>query len=97
MKLTEEQLQIVIEKLKGFAPDGIICPVCGNKKWNLLNLVYELKEYEKEENLIGKKTVIPLISLLCKNCSNSLFFNAIRLGIIKNDFKENDNSDISKE
>ena len=97
MKLTDEQLQIVIEKLQGFNPKGFICPVCGNHKWNLSNLIYEIKEFEKEEKNIGIKHVIPFISLSCKNCSNTLLFNAIRLGIIEKDIEKNNDSDTSRE
>ena len=97
MILTEEQLQKAIEKFNGYTPDGLICPVCGNNKWNLSNLVYEIKEYEKEENVIGSKRVIPLISLTCKNCFNTLLFNAIKLGIIGKDEENNKDSDTSKE
>ena len=57
----------------------------------------EVKEYEKDENLIGEKRVTPFITLTCKNCSNTLFFNAIRLGIIEKDSNKKDNTDTSKE
>lgn len=97
MELTDEQLQKIIDTITGYIPNGLSCPVCGKSHWNLSNLVMEVKEYEKDENLIGEKRVTPFITLTCKNCSNTLFFNAIRLGIIEKDSNKKDNTDTSKE
>lgn len=93
MKLTDEQLQKALQTIKGYIPNGLTCPVCGQTHWGLSDLVVEVKEYQKEENLIGNKYVTPLISLTCNNCSNTLFFNAIKLGIIEKEQKKSDNKE----
>ena len=49
MKLTDEQLQKIIDIINGYIPNGLSCPVCGKSHWNLSNLVMEVKEYEKDE------------------------------------------------
>lgn len=96
MKLKDEQLQKILDTLNGYIPNGLTCPVCGQKHWGLSNLLVEVKEYEKEENLIGNKFVTPLISLTCNNCSNTLFFNAIKMGIVEKSSQKEEKTDTTE-
>ena len=87
MKLTEEQKNKVIEVLSDFLK-RIPCNVCQGKEWILNDTIFELREFQGGNLVIGgKSSVFPVIAVVCKNCGNTLFFNAIQLGLIK---KEND-------
>ena len=97
MKLTEEQLTKLVERLSKYSPNGLRCPVCGGKNWDLSNLFVETREYETNKEFIGEKRVTPFITLICNECSNTLFLNAIRLGIIEKNKEKVDNSNNSNE
>lgn len=89
MKLTEDQKNKVIETLSGFL--GSPCNVCQGKEWILNDTIFELREFQKGSLVIGgKSSVFPVITVVCKSCGNTLFFNAIPLGLIK---KDNDQSE----
>lgn len=83
MRLTEEQIKIVIEKLSKTAPNGIICPVCGNKRWNVNNTISEVREFQNGSIILGgNSSLIPIINITCQNCAHTLFFNALQMGLI---------------
>ena len=88
MKLTDEQLKIVIQHLQNVAPNGFACPVCGEKHWTVNNILFETREFANGK-LFSKeqKVLIPFVTLDCPKCHNTLFLNAVALGIVS---KEND-------
>jgi hypothetical protein len=60
------------------------CPMCGVRKWNVLDTVFELHEYNKGSVVIGG-TVMPLITVVCSNCGTTILINALTSGLIKID------------
>lgn len=86
MKLDEEKKDITIEKLSTFLKTP--CNLCQGKDWILNDTIFELREFQGGGLVIGgKSSVLPVISITSKQCGNTLFFNAIQLGLIQ---KEND-------
>ena len=83
MTLTDEQVQKVADHLKEMAPNGFICPICGDRHWIINNVVVETREFN-QGNLFpsGQTSLIPLVSLNCVRCSNTMFINALALGLI---------------
>jgi len=82
MKLTEGQKNKAIEVLSGFLKSP--CNVCQGKDWILNDTIFELREFQGGALVIGgKNSIFPVITVICKTCGNTLFFNAIQLGLIK--------------
>ena len=83
MKLTDQQINSIISQLNTIAPNGFVCPVCGNQRWAINNIVTELREFENGNFIIGgSSAIVPHITLSCHTCAYTLFFNAIQLGIV---------------
>jgi len=57
------------------------CEVCGTTLWNVLDRLYELREYHQVGQILGGP-LIPLAVCQCRNCGHVRFMNAIQLGIV---------------
>lgn len=81
MKLTEKQQQLVINKLQNTKK---ICPSCGNNNLIIGDRIFELREFNGGNLVIGGKesSIYPLIVVACPVCGNIQFFNAILMGVI---------------
>jgi hypothetical protein len=82
MKLSTEQTSKTLEFLESVWPDPKECPVCKNTSWNLLEMVFELRETDMDGDTEGTDSAIPLVAILCKTCGNTLFFNALAVGLL---------------
>ena len=83
MKLTDQHINKIISQLNTLAPQGIVCPICGNKHWAINSVVTELREFENGNFIIGgQSAIVPHVTLTCHTCAYTLFFNAIQLGIV---------------
>ena len=82
MKLSEEQTTSTLEFLESVWPDPKICPVCKNTTWNLLDMVFEIRETRTPGGDPEETTAIPLVAIMCKTCGNTVFFNALAAGIV---------------
>lgn len=89
MRLTQEQTQQVINHLTESSPDGIVCPVCGQRHWNVMNTIIEAREFQNGNIILGgESAIVPYVSITCNRCGNSLLFNAIQLGIVRQNNNE---------
>ena len=85
MTLSEEQLKSLLDKLNEHSNGGIKCPVCGKQLWVVNKTVMEMREFNNGDLVIGgNASMMPLVTLTCSSCGNTLFFNALRLGLIEN-------------
>lgn len=92
MKLTDEQIKSIISRLKGISSSGITCPVCRNKQWIINNIVLESREFQHGDLILGgKSTIMPFVTITCSRCAHTLFFNAIRLGIVNSEQEQKNN------
>lgn len=84
MKLSDEQIQKALEFIVQKTGDKpIVCPVCGNTQWNLNTLVVDMSEFNNGNFTVGSEiTVMPFLTLACKNCGNTLLINAIAAGVV---------------
>lgn len=76
MKVDEKKAMEYIKKIK--AP---VCPLCGEKEWNFGDKVYQLMEFDFDGLHLGKST-IPVVPIVCENCGNTYFVNALVAGLI---------------
>ena len=87
MKLTNKQKQLVIKKLDGIHS----CPACGNHQLAISDTLFEVREINGGNLVIGgNSSIYPLLALSCSACGHTLFFNAILLGIISTDTKQSE-------
>ncbi|MBQ4483837.1 MAG: hypothetical protein II934_02385 [Prevotella sp.] len=92
MKLTDQQVNSIIAKLNEVSSGGIVCPICHNRQWAINDIVVESREFQ-HGNLIlgGNSALVPYVTITCRNCANTLFLNAIQLGIVNPNQEKNDN------
>lgn len=84
MKLTDCQLNQFIAHFSQFTPGGCTCPVCGDKHWNVNDTLFQSLEFTGLDLKIGKgMSMLPFIVLTCNTCSYTMFFNAIKCGVLK--------------
>jgi hypothetical protein len=80
MKLSNSQQKQVLEKLHDFFEEPCDCKT---KSWVLNDRIFELREFNGGNLVLGgDSTLIPVITVSCRNCGHTFFFNAILLGII---------------
>ena len=58
------------------------CRICGNNNWAISDSVYEFRPFQHGGLTVGGP-VIPVVVVTCNYCGNTLFFNAIKLDIVK--------------
>lgn len=82
MKLTQDQKNKVIQTLSSVLNSP--CGVCHAQAWVLNDTIFELREFLTGGLTTGDRAVLfPVVAVLCRNCGNTLFFNAIQLGLVK--------------
>ena len=93
MVLTEEQLQAVVQPLRSVAPNGFVCPICGERHWSINNVIFESREFIGGGFFTNEPvSVIPFVTLDCARCHNTMFLNAVALGIVPRDGQNNEQS-----
>ena len=58
------------------------CQLCGNQSWRLGEMVIAGIAYTPGRFVMGGPTY-PLLPLICSNCSQTVFLNAILCGVIE--------------
>jgi predicted nucleic-acid-binding Zn-ribbon protein len=94
MKLDDEKRKILEEKFKEYKPQ-LVCPICGNKDWGVNDTIFELREFNGGDMVIGARqmqTVYPVITLSCTKCGYTHFINVIRLGLIEKSEDKGENN-----
>jgi len=87
MKLSEEQKSQMLNRLDEIWGTEKICPVCHHNQWAVFDTIYEIREFVGGSINVGG-AIVPCIAVTCKHCSNTLFFNAIKLGLVPPPEKE---------
>ena len=55
---------------------GRTCPMCGVARWNVSDTIYELREFNQGNFVIGGP-ITPIVPVTCDNCGNTVLINAI--------------------
>jgi len=66
---------------------GKPCPICGAGNWNVSDSIFELREYNQGDLIVGGGPIIPVVPVTCDNCGNTVLVNAIKAGIIESNKK----------
>lgn len=80
MKLSDKQQKALQTQLDDL---HIHCTVCGKDNFTLVDKVYELREFNEGNLIIGgsNSSVIPLVVLVCVHCGALVTLSAVKLGI----------------
>ena len=77
MKVNDKKLNEYIKKI--MPPT---CPLCNNNQWTVGDTIFQLLEYNEEGIVLGGK-VWPVLPIVCENCGNTYFVNAIAAGLVE--------------
>jgi hypothetical protein len=81
VELTKKQQDKLAARLNEVLRLGKPCDLCGNTSWQLMDRVYELREYNQGNFVMGTP-LVPLVIIGCSICGNTHFLNAITLGMV---------------
>ena len=84
MRLTKKQKQGIeaFFSKRGTLPNE--CPICRKRAWVFTDGIFKLPELIGEKGMKLKESqVIPIFTVMCRNCGHTLLFNAIQLGILE--------------
>ena len=61
------------------------CPMCGNKTWNITDKIFELREFNNGDLVVGgpDASVVPVIPIICDNCGNTVLINVVTTHLLK--------------
>jgi hypothetical protein len=79
-KLSEADTTKIVDYLKD-KWKGRPCPMCQSGGWIVQDSCFQLMTYHSGNIILGGP-VIPLIPIICNNCSNTVLINAILVGVI---------------
>lgn len=62
-----------------------VCPMCGSKQWNVADKIFELREFNEGNLVLGgpNASIVPVITVTCTHCGNTVFINALTSGLLK--------------
>lgn len=76
--------QKVVEWLNSHWEGLKLCPICHHNNWFVNDSLVQLTEFHRVGLVLGGP-VIPMVVVSCNNCGHTLFFSALKLGVIAAD------------
>jgi hypothetical protein len=62
------------------------CTMCGQISWAVNDSVFQIIEFQK--GLVHGGAALPVIPVICRNCGNTVFVNAVVAGIVEGSVPE---------
>ncbi|HUU15540.1 MAG TPA: hypothetical protein VMW72_00195 [Sedimentisphaerales bacterium] len=59
------------------------CPMCESCEWYASDKVFELREYHSGTLVLGGGPIVPIVTVTCRNCGNTVLVNALVAGAIE--------------
>ena len=90
MKITKEQTDLIVAKLNACKDKRQPCPICGGTQWIISDTIFEIKEFNMGNMVIGgvNSAIMPMIPISCASCGHTRFLSAIKLGIINSQHEQ---------
>lgn len=82
MPLDSSQLDIVKQWIESHSPI-LNCSGCGGIEWAIQNELAFSLLVEPRDGSISRNKGYPMVTVTCKNCGYTVFFNAIQMGIME--------------
>ncbi|XZL97429.1 hypothetical protein ACSXAP_06915 [Clostridium perfringens] len=77
-KINQDKLiEILNEKWKGRP-----CNMCGDGNWIVSDKIFELREFNDGDLIIGGVPIQPVVTITCKNCGNTVLVNPLAIGVL---------------
>ena len=89
MKIPDDKKEMLIKEINGYGFGTKICQVCGKSNWSIDEHIFQLSEFH-EGKILAPGVVIPLVSISCGNCGNTITMSAIKLGVVEPQKKAED-------
>lgn len=83
MELNEEEQKKLDIFLKEKLTPPPSCFVCGHDDWLVHNRIYQTKEFLRGALMGEKRKIMPFIMLICGYCGHTMFFNAVKAGVLE--------------
>ncbi len=82
--MPQELFKKTIEHLKKTWGEERQCPMCGESKFGVSDMIFELREFHDEDSavIIGGG-IAPVIPVVCQNCGNTILISAIVTGDVE--------------
>ncbi len=61
---------------------GRPCPMCNTGNWTVSDTIFEIREFNDGNLDLGGGPLVPIVPITCDNCGNTLFINAIKVGLV---------------
>lgn len=90
MKVEKDRLDKYLKKINSSS-----CPLCGNQKWVITGDVFQVSDYKKKGDRSGG-AILPVVPIICTNCGNILFINALVAKLIDPPNEDDKASDCTK-
>lgn len=62
---------------------GRPCPYCGEAEWLASDKIFELREYNDGNLVIGGVPIQPVVPITCNNCGNTVLINPIVINAVE--------------
>ena len=82
MKLTKPDIEKIAGWLNEYWQGEKICPICHSNNWTISDEIYEFRAFHGGRLVVGGP-VFPAVGIICTVCGHTLFFNAIKLDLVK--------------
>jgi hypothetical protein len=84
VNLNQSQVKLISNRVSTVWKGNRECPICISRTTWSIGTPVEVREFNEGNHCPGA-AIAPLILVECNNCSYTLFFNAIGLGVIDQD------------
>lgn len=83
MKISPEKTQEILNRVTTNCRVRT-CPMCGGNNWNIEDKIFELREFNNGNLVIGggNSSIIPLLAITCTTCGNTQLINALMCGAV---------------
>ena len=69
---------------------GKACPMCGVWNWTVTSGIFELREFNDGNFIIGNTPIFPVVPIMCDNCWNTILISALKSDLISQQSISND-------
>lgn len=81
--LDEQKKKIALDWLGEKWPiNKRVCDVCGHSQWNLAEDIIAPMAFSEGSIMLGGRSY-PQLMVICTNCGNTKYFNAVMIGLVK--------------
>lgn len=79
METTAEQDKVITDWFNKWKP---VCQVCGGKKWIQNASLGSFQSLSSDDARVEINKHMPVVLLICDNCSNTISISAIHAGVV---------------